>query len=134
MVRMLFALVALTCGIAGITERPAFAGVPGIDVIPAQEVYRAGDGVTLPRVLKEVKPDYTPAAKEKRIAGSVWLAIVVTETGDVGDVEVTRSLDKEYGLDDEAVKAARQWKFDPGRKGEKAVPVQITLEMTFTLR
>lgn len=58
----------------------------------------------------------------------------ITETGDVGDVEVTRSLDKEYGLDEEAVKAARQWKFEPGTKDGRAVPVQVTVEMTFALR
>lgn len=96
--------------------------------------FKPGNGVTLPRVIKEVKPDYTDAAKQQRISGSVWLQIVVTEKGDVGDVEVTRSLDKEYGLDDQAVTAARQWKFEPGKKDDKPVPVQVTLEMTFTLK
>ena len=96
--------------------------------------FQPGNGVTLPRVIKEVKPDYTDAAKQQRISGSVWLQIVVTEQGDVGDVEVTRSLDKEYGLDDQAVTAARQWKFEPGKKGDKPVPVQVTLEMTFALK
>lgn len=62
------------------------------------------------------------------------MLIVVTEKGDVGEVTVSESLDKEYGLDDEAVKAAREWKFEPGKKDGKAVPVQVTLELTFTLK
>ena len=62
------------------------------------------------------------------------MAIVVTEKGDVGDVVVTGSLDKEYGLDEQSVKAAREWKFKPGQKDGKPVPVAVTLELTFKLR
>ena len=50
------------------------------------------------------------------------------------DVSVKRSLDPTYGLDQQAVKAARQWKFKPGTKDGKAVPVRVSLEMTFTLK
>ena len=42
--------------------------------------------VVYPRVIKEVKPDYTPAAMQQKIQGSVWLQIVVTEKGDVGEI------------------------------------------------
>lgn len=98
------------------------------------KVYKPGGGVTLPRVLEEIKPEYTPAAMQQKIQGTVWLLIVVTNTGDVGQVEVSQSLDKEYGLDDEAVKAARQWKFEPGMKDGEPVHVQVTLELRFTLR
>jgi len=98
------------------------------------EVYRPGNGVSLPEVVKEVKPDYTRAAMDAQIQGSVWLECVVGETGDVGDITVTRSLDKEYGLDQAAIDAARQWKFKPGRKDGKPVAVGITIELTFTLK
>lgn len=97
-------------------------------------VYKPGNGVTLPVVVKEVKPQYTRAAMEARIQGTVWLSCVVGETGDVTDVEVTKSLDKEYGLDQAAINAGRQWKFKPGTKDGKAVAVRITLELTFTLK
>jgi len=98
------------------------------------KVFKPGNGVTLPRVIKEVKPIYTSAAMQQKIQGTIWLLIVVTEKGDVGEVEVRQSLDKEYGLDEQAVKAAREWKFEPGKKDGKPVPVQVTLELTFTLR
>ena len=114
----------------------ATAAFPIATSLAAQKgkVFKPGDGITLPRVISETKPDYTPAAMQKKIQGTVWLLIVVTEKGDVGEVEVTQSLDKEYGLDDEAVKAARAWKFEPGKKDGKPVPVQVTLELRFTLR
>jgi TonB family protein len=54
--------------------------------------------------------------------------------GTVGDVKVTRSLDSVFGLDQEAIKAARQWRFRPGMRMGEPVPVIITIELTFTLR
>ena len=100
----------------------------------AGQVYDPGSGVTLPSVVREVKPVYTAAAMEKKIQGSVWLGIVVGESGDVTEVKITRSLDPEYGLDDQAVKAAWGWKFKPGMKDGKPVAVRVTLELTFTLK
>jgi TonB family protein len=97
-------------------------------------VYRPGNGITLPTVVREVKPSYTPAAMNAKVQGSVWLECVVTAEGDIGDVKVTRSLDEEHGLDQEAIKAAKQWKFKPGLKDGKPVAVLITLELTFTLK
>jgi TonB family protein len=99
-----------------------------------QEVLMPGDGVTLPKVIHEVKPQYTPAAMQAKIQGTVWLAAVVKADGTVGRIEVTRSLDTEHGLDAAAVDAAAQWRFSPGRKDGKPVSVQVTIEMTFTLK
>ena len=76
--------------------------------------------------MREVKPEYTPEAMERKIQGSVWLKASSLETGDVGDIEVTRSLDAEYGLDREAIDAAKQWKFKPGTKDGKPVAVRVT--------
>lgn len=98
------------------------------------QVYDPGNGVTPPSVVHEVKPVYTAAALQRKIQGSVWLGVVVGESGDVTEVEVTRSLDPEYGLDDQAVKATRQWTFKPGTKDGKPVAVRLTIEMTFTLK
>jgi TonB family protein len=98
------------------------------------QVYKPGDGVSLPSVVREVKPGYTPEAKAQKIQGSVWMRVVVLDSGDVGDVQVTKSLDDKYGLDQQAVKAAKQWKFKPGTKDGKPVAVEVTVEMTFTLK
>jgi len=92
------------------------------------------EGVTLPSVVSETKPEYTQEAKDARIQGLVLLAVVVKTDGTVGDVKVTKSLDSKYGLDKAAVDAARLWKFKPGTKGGKAVPVEVTLELRFTLK
>lgn len=96
--------------------------------------YRPGSGVTSPRVLEEKKPSYTADAMRAKVQGAVWLECIVMPDGTVGNVRVTRSLDSVFGLDQEAIKAARQWKFVPGMREGKPVPVLITIELTFTLR
>jgi TonB family protein len=95
-------------------------------------IYKPGNGVTPPRLLKDVKPQYTREAKDAKIQGIVYLDGVVETDGSVGDVVVTRSLDA--GLDEEAIKAVKQWKYEPGTKDGKPVRVQVSFEMTFTPR
>lgn len=96
--------------------------------------YRPGAGITLPSVVREVKPAYTADAMRAKVQGSVWLECIVMPDGTVGDVKVTRSLDPIFGLDQEAIKAAKQWRFRPGMRQGEPVPVIITIELTFTLR
>lgn len=112
----------------------AVAAVLRAAPLPAQEIPGPGKNVTLPSVVREVKPDYTENAKAARIQGTVRLKVVVTDDGTVGDVQVTQSLDTKYGLDDQAIKAAKQWVFKPGMKDGKRVAVQIQIELTFTLK
>ena len=102
--------------------------------LSAQEVFTPGDGVTLPTPIRQVKAGYTAAAMEAHIEGNVLMEAVVLADGKVGEVTVTKSLDKEYGLDTQAVEATRQWLFKPGTKDGKAVAVRVAIQMTFTLK
>jgi protein TonB len=97
-------------------------------------VYRPGNGVTLPRVLREVRPQYTSDAMRAKVQGTVLLECIVRPDGSVGDIQVARSLDSTFGLDQEAIKAAKGWRFAPGTRLGEPVSVQITIELTFTLR
>jgi protein TonB len=97
-------------------------------------VYRPGNGVTTPRVLREVRPNYTSDAMRAKVQGVVVLECIVRPDGTVGDVHVTRSLDSTFGLDQEAIKAAKAWRFAPGMRMGEPVPVLISIELTFTLR
>jgi TonB family protein len=129
---LLSVVIALTASIgvsAAVIER-----FPMSATAQTETVYRPGPGITLPKVVREVKPSYTKAAMEAKVQGSVWLECVVNSQGDIAEVKVTRSLDETHGLDQEAVKAAKQWKFTPAQKDGKPVAVAITLELTFTLK
>ena len=98
-------------------------------------VYKISDeGVSLPRVVKQVGPQYTSEAMRQIIEGVVVLDVVVKCDGNVGDVKVTQSLDAVYGLDESAVKAMKQWEFKAGTKDGKAVNVRVEVRMKFTLQ
>jgi periplasmic protein TonB len=97
-------------------------------------VYRPGTGVTLPRLLREVKPDYTTDAMRAKVQGTVLLECVVNINGEVEQIKVVRSLDQTFGLDQQAIKAARQWRFAPGTRMGQPVAVLVTIELSFTLR
>ena len=96
--------------------------------------YRPGNGVTTPELVQEVKPAYTAEAMRAKVQGSVYLECVVRQDGSTGDCRVVRSLDPTFGLDQEAIRAARQWRFKPGTRFGQPVPVLVTIELMFTLR
>jgi TonB family protein len=98
------------------------------------EVYEAGNGVTLPVVITEVRPTYTDEAKAARIEGTVFMSCVVATDGQPTRITVVKSLDAVHGLDQAAVQALQQWRFKAGAKDGKAVAVRVHIEMTFTLK
>ena len=94
--------------------------------------YRAGSGIQPPRLLREVKADYTEEARRRRLSGDVILEIVVTRDGRVGNVTVLRGLGQ--GLDQQAIAAVRQWQFAPARRQGEAVDVIVEVAVEFKLR
>jgi protein TonB len=94
--------------------------------------YRAGSGIQPPRLLREVKADYTEEARRKRVSGDVLLEIVVTRDGRVGNVSVLRGLGQ--GLDQQAIAAVRQWQFAPARRQGEPVDVIVEVAVEFKLR
>ena len=131
----LLASFAIALFVVGAATASAVSVVPmSAQTGQSTKVYKGGDGVTLPVVVRETKPSYTPEAMKQKIQGSVWMDVVVLESGDVGDVKISKSLDAEYGLDEQAIKATKQWKFKPGAKDGKPVAVQVVIQMTFTLK
>jgi periplasmic protein TonB len=96
-------------------------------------IYRAGGAVSAPRLIKEVKPGYTVEALRARIQGSVVLEAVVTADGCAAQIRVIRSLDA-GGLDEEAIAAVAQWRFEPGRLGGTPVNVLVNIVLDFTVR
>lgn len=103
---------------------------------PQETVYefsRVGEnGITAPKPLYHPDPEYTDKARRKKISGTVLLSLVVGSDGLVRDAKVTTSLDK--GLDDQALKAVRTWKFEPATKDGKPIAVRISVETSFHIR
>ena len=117
-----------------------------------------------PRLLEQVKAAYTSDAMRMRIEGVIRLEAVVSLEGVPGQVTVTKcelqsrlqnstnendarlrealleskfkpgECTETFGLDGAAVNAVKQWRFAPGSRDGKAVPVVVEIEMNFTLR
>ncbi|MEO6213492.1 MAG: energy transducer TonB, partial [Vicinamibacterales bacterium] len=97
--------------------------------------YRPGlNGVVSPEVLSEVKPQYTSEAMRAKVQGVVEVEAEVMTDGTVGRVKVVKSLDDRFGLDQKAIEAVRNWRFRPGTRFGKIIPVFVNIELTFTLR
>ena len=94
--------------------------------------YRAGNGVVAPVLLKQVTPKYTADAMRQRIQGVVALEVVINREGIPVAIRIMRSLDP--GLDNEAIAAARAWRFTPGRIGNTPVDVVVTILLDFNVR
>ena len=121
---------------AGGTVAPAPATQqPAETPWPPEGVYRVGKGVTVPKVISEARPSYTADAMYAKVEGLVVLEAVVLTDGTVGEIRVKRSLDRRFGLDDEALAAVKKWRFAPGTgtKDGVAVPVLVEIEMSFKM-
>ena len=90
-------------------------------------VYRVGGDITPPR--RFGNPSYPADALAAGIDGAVVAEILVNEAGMVSDARVLKSIPT---LDDAALKAVREWRYDPTIVDSKAVPVRMTVTVNFT--
>ena len=108
-------------------------GGPGIDRGFGDGAYRAGNGVSPPVPVRRASPRYTAEAMRARAQGIITVECVVEPNGECGDVRVVRAFAPPYGLDREAIDAARRWYFRPGTRAGEPVPVLVSLEIEFNI-
>ena len=109
------------------------------EVIKGDTIYRSvnqapsfpgGDAELMKYINDHIK--YPAKAIKNKIQGEVIIELVVKKTGEVGDVKVIRSIDKD--LDKEAVRVIKSLSnFIPARSGGKAVSSWHTIPVTFKL-
>lgn len=93
--------------------------------------YKIGGGVSAPVPVYRPEPEYSEEARKAKWQGAVLLQLVVDENGVPQDIKVIRSLG--LGLDQKAIEAVQKWRFKPGQKDGKAVPVSANIEVNFRL-
>lgn len=94
--------------------------------------FRPGSGIEPPRLVREIRADYTEDARRRAIEGEVVLEIIVRRDGTVGDIRILKRLGG--GLDDRATDAVRQWRFQPARRAGVPVDVIVEVAVEFKLR
>jgi periplasmic protein TonB len=97
-----------------------------------ETVYKPGDGVSLPQIIKEVKAKYPRPPGPDSPRGTVVMECVVARDGRPTDITVVQTLDPE--IDEAAIAALKQWEFKPGEKDGKPVAVRVSVEMRFTVK
>jgi TonB family protein len=94
-------------------------------------VFHVGGGVSAPRPIYSPDPEYSEEARKAKYQGTCVLGLIVGPDGRPRDIHVLRSLG--LGLDEKAIEAVKNWRFDPAMKDSKPVAVQISVEVDFRL-
>ena len=84
-----------------------------------------------PKLLSKVEPAYSERARHARHEGTVVLKILINALGEVEQAWIVNPLG--LGLDDEAIRAVRRWKFEPGTNDGQPVRVAANVEVNFHL-
>ena len=97
----------------------------------AQKPRRVGGDIKPPERTVYKAPQYPPAAQSARIEGTVTLEAIIDAEGVVQNVKVLGSVPL---LDRAAIEAVQQWRYTPTRLNGVAIPVVMTVRVTFTLK
>jgi len=128
-------------GLAGVGSSTGYTGLlsaasagPGLPTPPPprrQDPVRVGGDVKPPERLSYRPPVYPHIAVAVRVEGTVILEAIIDATGVVQNVTVLRSVPM---LDRAAIEAVQRGRYTPTRLNGQAVPVIMTVTVTFSLR
>jgi TonB family protein len=107
-----------------------------------QQTFRAGVDVEAPKKVHDVPPVYPKEAQRKRREGAVIMEATIDEKGNVTNLKVLRSMHT-FGLphpsggipllEEAALEAVRQWKYEPTMLRGAPVSVVMTVTVRFHL-
>jgi TonB family protein len=104
--------------------------------------YHVGDGVSAPKLVFAPDPEFTDKARRKKLGGMLVVSLTVDSTGKPQDVRVLRSLAEgvkkklrpvALGLDENAIKVVKEYRFEPAKFEGKPVPVETTIEIDYRI-
>jgi periplasmic protein TonB len=103
-------------------------GGPGV----GPGIFHLGEsGVSPPKAIFQPEPEFSEEARKAKYQGVVTLSVIVGPDGRIHDPRVVRSLG--MGLDEEALKTVKLWKFEPGKKNGQPVSVAVYIDVDFHL-
>ena len=106
-------------------------GEPGPGAAAAPATPRREPGVTPPVVVQRVEPAYTEEARKARWQGTVHMSVLVGKNGVPDDLKIANALG--MGLDQSAMQAVWQWRFQPAMKDGKPVEYLLPIDLDFRL-
>ena len=97
------------------------------------ELVDAGPGVAPPQLVSFPKPEYPPMARTLRVEGTVVVAVLVDENGQVQEVRIAEPIKQKAGLNEAALSAARSAHYKPATKDGVRVKMWTRLRIPFKL-
>ena len=87
--------------------------------------------MTPPRPIYDPEPEFSEEARKAKYQGTCTLDVVVDADGAAHEHQVVSTLG--MGLDEKAIEAVKNWRFEPAMKDGHPVAVAINLEVDFHL-
>lgn len=84
-----------------------------------------------PKLINSVKPVYPEKALKGQLEGKVVLEVVTDGAGNVADLTIAKG--HHPLLNDAAIAAVKQWKYEPWLVNGKPMPVKFTVVVNFSL-
>jgi TonB family protein len=103
----------------------------GARVLEGLHPRRIGGDIRAPAKIKDVRPIYTPIAMRAGVQGVVIIETVIDEDGNVAQARVLRSLPL---LDQAALDAVKDWKYEPTYVNGVPRAVIMAVTVDFNLR
>ena len=94
-------------------------------------IFHVGGGVSPPRQIYAPEPEFSEEARKAKYQGVCTLGLIVGTDGRPSNIRVLSSLG--MGLDEKAIEAVKNWKFEPAMKDGHPVRVEIAVEVDFHL-
>jgi protein TonB len=94
-------------------------------------LHHVGGGVSAPKVIFKVEPEFSEEARKAKFMGVVTVNLIVDTAGRAQNVRVIRGVG--MGLDQKALEAVRQYRFKPAMENGHPVPVQVNVEVQFQI-
>jgi protein TonB len=91
---------------------------------------KVGGNVQAARILNRVQPQYPPLARQTRISGTVRLHAIISKDGSIQQLEV---ISGHPLLQQAALDAVRQWRYQPTLLNGEPVEVDTTIDVIFSL-
>lgn len=129
--RHLRLVLALALALIGLVGTPALLCGENWTGQLGESEMESRRGVTPPRLIHSVDPEYDKASRKAKVQGIVVLSVLVTENGEPQDLKVVRGLNP--ALDENAIRAVSRWRFAPATKNGNPVATKVNVEVTFRL-
>jgi TonB family protein len=97
----------------------------------APQIYHVGGEVSAPQLIFAPNPEFSEEAKREKYQGVCVISTIVDAEGNPQRVQVVQHLGK--GLDEKAVEAVQQYKFEPAMHNGEPVAVEVNIEVNFIL-